>query len=280
MNKLLNNAFTLGLLVIVAIYLFVSAPAPIETSEKKGKLIPIKIALEILNTENQMIRELYASEIVGYGKKQGLKFDENWSDEKINAGLLPAQFLRATADYLQRSDIPIGLFLGSDNAINKENNLAGVQLQQFIEMKKDQSEKFSFMQDIQRYSYMFPDVASVKPCVTCHNKHSESPKKDWELSDVMGAMTWIYPDEFVTFSELVKMITSLRQGAAYAYGLVLTELKHYSEEFKIAEKWPRDGKYIPNKITFTKKLEEITSPVTFSEIKKIVIPQKTLMARK
>ena len=274
-SKLLNNKFTLFVLTIIAIYLFIDAPPPLGTELKTGKLIPIESALRILNKENEIIRHLYTKEIVGHGKKQGLKFDENWEREEIHAGLLPAQFLRMTANYLQRSELPLGLFLGSNEAINKSNLFEGAQLRQYKEMLTDQKPKFSYIEDISRYSFMFPDVASVKPCISCHNKHKESPKTDWKIGDIMGATTWIYPDKTVTYDELITMISLLHKGAEYAYSQALLELGYFEGDFSIAHKWPREGKFIPSAEEFAKELRLRTAPITFSSIEQLNVPQNS-----
>ena len=35
---------------------------------------------------------------------------------------------------------------------------------------------------------IYADVASVDACVTCHNNHPQSPRRDFELGDVMGGV--------------------------------------------------------------------------------------------
>ena len=59
---------------------------------------------------------------------------------------------------------------------------------------------------------MFPDLASVKPCVTCHNQHPDTPKADWVLGDVMGATTWSYPKANVTMDEFTEGVERVTAG--------------------------------------------------------------------
>ena len=44
-----------------------------------------------------------------------------------------------------------------------------------------------------RLLYMAPDFASTPACVACHNTHPESPKTDYELGDMMGALVVTVP---------------------------------------------------------------------------------------
>ncbi|HED15393.1 MAG TPA: DUF3365 domain-containing protein, partial [Gammaproteobacteria bacterium] len=178
-----NKTFVLvfALLSVVLVYLFYSAPPPLDENRNSGVRIPVKQVLEILNEENRLTRELYTKEIVGLGKKAGLDFDENWRDDDIHAGPLPAQFLREVANTLEKSPVTIGLYLGSDYPINQANLFEGKQMGIYRKLKQDRQAQFFYVEDIQRYAYMFEDVAISSVCVDCHNNHDESPKEDWKL---------------------------------------------------------------------------------------------------
>jgi hypothetical protein len=38
------------------------------------------------------------------------------------------------------------------------------------------------------FTAVYPDVAVNQSCVTCHNQHQDSPKKDFKLGEVMGGV--------------------------------------------------------------------------------------------
>ena len=82
-------------MVILGIYLFASAPPPLqnEAEVSASAHIPIDRVLETIAAENDAVRMLYTREIVGKGKTAGLAFDEFWRKEEIQAGPLPALFL-------------------------------------------------------------------------------------------------------------------------------------------------------------------------------------------
>ena len=44
-----------------------------------------------------------------------------------------------------------------------------------------------------RLQYMAADFASAQACVTCHNAHPDSPKQDYQLGDMMGALVVAIP---------------------------------------------------------------------------------------
>ena len=55
----------------------------------------------------------------------------HWKDEDVQAGPLPALFLRETAARLEASPVPLGLFLGSDYPISPSNRFQGAQAEAF-----------------------------------------------------------------------------------------------------------------------------------------------------
>ena len=208
MNKP-QTIITILILVVVITYLFVQAPTPLpEEGAVIGETIPINTVFRLVAAENDVARALWTRDIVGMGKKSGLKFDENWRDKDVQAGPLPALFLREAATSLEKNVIRLSLFLGSDFPISPSNLFTGLQKEAFEKIKQDHQPQFFYIQDTELYTGMFPDFSSVQPCVSCHNEHPDSPKKDWKLNDVMGATTWSYPSEAVNRDEVIKIIAS------------------------------------------------------------------------
>ena len=250
----------------VIVYLFVTAPPPLVTEGKVGPKIPVARVFEILNEENKIVRNMYTKDIVGNSKTSGLKYSEYWKESDVEAGPLPAQFLRATAVSLEKSKLRLGLFLGSDYPINSSNKFSGDQLERFLLLKQSGKPQFFFVKDVALYSYMFADVAVVKPCVECHNKHKDSPKTDWKLNNVMGATTWTYPEEYVTYDELVELILTLRNAFRNAYSLYIKKVSSFKVQPEIREKWPKDGYFLPSVDVFMEAINQKASSKTFNAI--------------
>jgi len=264
----LSKSFVLSIFVlaVLSIYLFVTAPVPLKENELETHTIPIQVALLILEEENDVARNLYTQAIVGAGKKQQIKFDE-----EVIAGPLPAQFMKLTATSLEQSPIQLGLFLGSDYAINKANNFEGEQRKNFQKVRETRKPVFFYSPDAERFAYMAPDIASAKPCVSCHNDHEESPKTDWKLNDVMGAATWTYPKDKVGYKELLDMIHALRTGFEYSYQAFLEEVSLMANPPVIGENWPRDGRYVPSAQVF---MDELTSKSSNLSLKTLLLTTK------
>ncbi len=249
-------------LLCLVVYLFVSAPPPLEEKQAEARLIPVEELFAILEEENDVIRALWTGEIVGAGRKAGLKFDEHWRDRDVEAGPLPALFLRETAKSLEKSPMRLSLFLGSDFPINPANRFEGVQLDKFRELRETGHAQFFFVPDTGLYTGMFSDFAVNEACVECHNKHEQTPKKDWRLNDMMGATTWMYPSATVSVEDLLRAVDALHHGLDEAYQAYLAKVANFANPPTIGERWPSDGYFLPSRDVFMQKVLGRTAPHT------------------
>lgn len=269
-DKYRKSIIAMLALVVLGIYLFVSAPPKLPEEGALGheQGMPIDQLFKLLAKENSSIRALYTAEIVGPGQKIGLKFQEDWKKREVQAGPLPALFLRETSALLQR-DVPgLNLFLGSDYPIGSANQFKGSQVEHFKKVRETGQAQFFQDPSTKLYTAMFPDVASAKPCVTCHNDHEKTPKSDWSLNDIMGATTWLYPRKSVAMHEVVRIIQVYRQSALTTYQLYLDKVRQLppEEQPEIGDKWPKEGRYLPTGAVFGKAIEERNSLATLNTL--------------
>ncbi|MDD5559092.1 DUF3365 domain-containing protein [Candidatus Methylomirabilis sp.] len=258
----------------LSIYLFVSAPPPLEEKKISDAAIPVERMFEILKAENDVVRAMWTKEVVGAGKQTGLKFDERWRDADVEAGPLPALFLRETAKSLEKNPTPLSLFLGSDYPVNSANRFEGLQLEKFQVVKQTLKPQFFFMPDIQMQVAMFSDVAVVEGCIQCHNKHEQSPKHDWKLNDVMGATTWMYPSGSVSMDELLRTLAALRQGFKDAYESYLEKARKFANPPTIGEHWPAEGYFLPSSEVFMGEIAKRTAPHTLAVLSSLASKPK------
>lgn len=264
-----NKAFLLTVLILLSLiaYLVVEAPQALPDRETtEDRTIAVNKLLDIVAHENNVVRALYTKEIVGAGKEAGLTFSEDWREDEVEAGPLPALFLREASKSLEKNAVPLSLFLGSDFPIASSNAFEGIQVEKFNAIRKTFKPEYFYAADIQRYTAMYPDYAISKACVDCHNKHPDSPKKDWQLQDVMGATTWLYPDEYVSASEMVKAVAAVREAFKTAYQTYLDKVKTFKNPPVIGEKWPRDGYCLPSLQVFMQEFDARASPGTLAAL--------------
>ncbi|MCF6319918.1 MAG: DUF3365 domain-containing protein [Proteobacteria bacterium] len=145
-----------------------------------------------------------------------------------------------------------------------------MQLEAFKKIKRDRKAKFLYIEEAQRYVYMSPDIATVKPCVTCHNDHKESPKDDWKLDDVMGVTTWTYPKEEVPIEEVLLLIDTLHEGVKSAYKNLITEMSAMEKPPLIGKRWPKEGYFIPDTDEFMREVKQRTANITFGNLTQLV----------
>lgn len=248
-------------------------PLPEEgTQTGSKKKYSIEEAFTIVAEENDIARKLYTAAIVGEGQKKGLKFDEHWEKDDVEAGPLPALFLRGIAsDIKRRGEVPLGLFLGSDFPVRKSNKFVGKQADLFSEIRNDGKPRFFYDEENQLYTAMFPDFAGAKPCVTCHNEHPETTKTDWKMGDIMGATTWTYPSDSVSSDELQAIIKAYRGGALSTFQKYLDKVAHFksSEVPGIGKTWPAHGYQLPTPEIFLDSVNHLTSKNTLKAILKM-----------
>jgi adenylate cyclase len=249
-------AILLAAFATLAVYLFATAPTPLpDDAEASLQSIPTERAIAILAAHQNLARTLYTSEIVTAGTRQGLKFGEQWKQREIDEGPLPALFLREIGTIIQKSELNLGLFLGSDFPISPSNKFDKDQMASFNKVKDTRGPVFSVAEGNGKFIAMFPDFASVQGCVSCHNAHRDSAKSDWQLNDVMGATTWTYPKALVQPNEFARMLVILRQSTKQAYESYVSKALKFNQTPSIGSKWPRDGYYIPSADVFMQEFD-------------------------
>ncbi len=228
----------------------------------------VEDVLEMVSKENDVTRTLYTKAIVGKGKAQGMKFDEDWRKDDVEAGPLPALFLRGVATSIQKNPVPLGLYLGSDFPVNAANKFEGKQADLFEQIKKDQKPQFFYDEEQKLHTAMFADLASAGACVSCHNDHPQTTKSDWKLGDVMGATTWQYPKDSLTYKETVAVLNSYAKGTVDIYMEYLDEIKAFeaSEKPEIGKKWPAEGNYLPTAEVFLDSVKKLSSYETMKHL--------------
>ncbi|MBW1297662.1 c-type heme family protein [Aquimarina litoralis] len=265
----MNHLKIKGIFFSLLSYILITAQScggvPEETSadtSASDKVFAVADILTLVAEENDITRTLYTKGIVGAGKKQGLKFDEDWQDDDVEAGPLPALFLRGISSDIRKSDIPLGLYLGSDFPINASNKFQGKQAELFKKIKADQKPQHFYEEDQKLYTSMFADLAVAAPCVNCHNDHKSTTKTDWKLGDVMGATTWQYPSDSLSYKEAIGVINAYRNGTKAIYTAYLEEIAAFkidSTKPEIGNKWPSKGFYLPTADVFVDSVRKLAS---------------------
>ena len=136
-------------------------------------------------------RKTYTTKVVERMQNQGVVLaTENWESKK--ALPLPVQFLMESAHQTSEEDKGIRFRLISlwptyqRNAPATEFERKGLE---GVQANPDQA--YTGMVTLKNkhfFQAVYADTAVSKACVSCHNTHPRSPKRDFQLGDVMGGV--------------------------------------------------------------------------------------------
>ena len=177
--------------VIAICLLVVGAFAPALRAADSTGIPPEKVA-DYLHAVIEANRTFYTIHVVERMQKQGgTGAAETWRRDKTTLPL-PAQFLREVNDLATMTGTTVRYRLMSLWPINPQNAPANDQERNKLEAVKQHPERSAtgtITVGKQRYfQAVYADRAVTEACIGCHNAHPQSPKKDFKIADVMGAL--------------------------------------------------------------------------------------------
>ena len=129
------------------------------------------------------------------GTAVALEAREDWKSQH-GALPLPAQMLRMGAEQALQSESGLSYLLLSAWPVNKQNRArTDLETRALAELGKTGKPVYGTeVLDGQAYfAALYPDVAVAEACVSCHNAHPDSPRRDFKTGDVMGAVVIRFP---------------------------------------------------------------------------------------
>jgi len=170
-----------------------------EKTHKLTTISPHKMA-DSLHAVIAADRQAYAALIVQrlYADAHKLPASENWRE----AQCLPvhAQMLRSAAQDIQKNGAEFSYTLRSLWPIN-DNYGPQTQLEQIgLECVAKHPETNYYAEELlggrSYFTAVYADRATLPSCAECHNRHPRSPRRDFQLNDVMGGIIVRVPLEF------------------------------------------------------------------------------------
>jgi hypothetical protein len=167
----------------------------IAESHKPELVRPEKVT-SFLHAVIEANRANYTQNVVDKMHRQGVvEAVEHWKEER---GLpLPAQFLLESGRLVTQKDLKFSFRLASLTPIyvwngpNSEFERRGLEA---INKNSDKPFTGFIQQSGTRYfQAIYADRAVSESCVTCHNSHANSPRRDYKLDDVMGGIIITIP---------------------------------------------------------------------------------------
>jgi hypothetical protein len=118
-----------------------------------------------------------------------IKASEHFLDDKSLP--LPAQIFRLGAELAAETDRRVFYSLHSYWPLNQQNAPRTVTEKNGLAYVTVKNETFYGEEEIDGTKYfiaVYPDRATDQSCVTCHNNHKDSPRRNFTLGEVMGGV--------------------------------------------------------------------------------------------
>lgn len=183
-------------LLMLALW-WVTAAFPAKEEPKTAGISPEKVA-GFVHAVLQAHRTIYTRQIVDRLQAKGVVMAvEHWEQE--NALPLPAQFLQHSGRLVAESGQGIRYRLIGLSPIYQRNAPATDFERKALEsLNRSPEAPITGIVSSGRKQYfqaIYPDRAVSSGCITCHNSHPLSPKRDFKLNDVMGGIAITIPIE-------------------------------------------------------------------------------------
>jgi hypothetical protein len=141
-------------------------------------------------------RNFYTIHIVNPLLQEGIvDVSEDWRAKK--ALPLPVQLLQETSGMAELAGPDVHYHLISHWPINKANapvtefERRGLEA---VQANPTQPYSATFKGSSgQRFGTIYADLAVTRVCIDCHNIHSNSPRSDFKVGDVMGGLVISFP---------------------------------------------------------------------------------------
>lgn len=167
-------------------------------SETTAGLTPQKMA-DALHAVMSADRTVYTKAVVNrlQNEEKVLKASEHWKDDK--ALPLPAQMFRMGSELVAEKKAGFTYALLSSWPVNKQNIPKTEVEKKGLKFIADNPGKNYYEEetlgDQRYYTAVYADTAVAQACITCHNEHKDSPRKDFKMGEVMGGVVIRIPLE-------------------------------------------------------------------------------------
>jgi hypothetical protein len=142
---------------------------------------------------NRLVKE-QVLQIVNPNSKQPEPFEasEQWKTEHGKLPL-PAQMFRMGAEAVAKKNVGMSYALLSQWPVNKQNlpktEVEKAGLKAVVDNNGSKPHYGEEQLGGQKYfTAVYADTAVAAACVDCHNDHKDSPRRDFEIGDVMGGV--------------------------------------------------------------------------------------------
>jgi hypothetical protein len=183
-----------NLLIGTAVVAITSSAVSAEVSDAT---VSVKAMADALHLVMDSDRAVYTKKIVNrlVKKEKVIKASEHFEDDK--ALVLPAQMFRFGSELAMKraekmDDVNFSYTLQSLWPINKQNAPKTDAEKKGLKYVADNKGKNYYTTEklggVNYFTAIYADTGVAPVCVSCHNDHPDTPKKDFKIGDVMGGV--------------------------------------------------------------------------------------------
>ena len=182
---------------LTVIPLIVLSWFPVRGSAADTRGLSPEVVADFIHAVVESHRAFYTAHVVAPLEEVGAaRAGSEWhNDKKIIP--LPVQVLNETSQMFTTQSTGLRYQLISLWPINRKNSPRDQTDKRSLETLITKPERpITRIVKIDGQSYfhaIYADIALSSSCVTCHNTHSESSKKDYQIGDVMGGLVIEFP---------------------------------------------------------------------------------------
>lgn len=160
--------------------------------------IPPQTVADFVHAVIEADRTFYTVHVVERLQKRGkIVASENWRAQDTLP--LPAQFLMESSDLAAKTGTRVQYRLIGAWPINPQNAASTEFEKKGLERVQEHPER-PYTETVTSgpervFRALYADRAVSQACIGCHNAHARSPKRDFKLNDVMGAVVITIPLE-------------------------------------------------------------------------------------
>lgn len=176
--------------------LVIAVAGSVSAQAGESPAIPPELVAEYIHAVIQVDRALYSTHVVE--RLQDLKITEATEEWKARGTVpLPAQMLQMAGQVIQGQGLGLRIRLASLWPLYEKNGPVDQFEREGLEaVAKDPRRPYTgiiVQEDRRFFKAIYADRAVAKACVQCHNTHATSPKRNYNLYDVMGGVIISFP---------------------------------------------------------------------------------------
>jgi hypothetical protein len=192
-----NNAMMKWGAWLIVILMIVLTWFPMQGGAADTRGLSPEVVADYIHAVIESHRAFYTAHVVSpLEAQEAARASGEWRTQK-NTIPLPVQIVNETSQMFSTQSTGLRYQLISLWPINRKNGPRDQTDKTSLETVRTKPERpVTRIIKINGQSYfqaIYADIALSPACVSCHNSHSDSPKKDYQAGDVMGGLVIEFP---------------------------------------------------------------------------------------